>query len=112
MSRVNWGTVRKVLREAECALGGPNPSYASQKLEKARRYIFNLNRQISQQPRRFPPNDMDRLQKIVLCLKQANLRDREKRDNRSDYLLKGIVVIKALQESMGGINMEPAVHSI
>ena len=103
MSRISWGTMRKLLREAEIALGSPNQVLATQKLRKAVGYIHAANARVSKEPGRYSPADAEMLGQVVGCLKSAQLRTRDRKEDLSAYLSQGLLAVRALQ----GVTMPP-----
>ncbi|MDA0748159.1 MAG: hypothetical protein O2954_16680, partial [bacterium] len=95
MSHISWGTIRKVLCEAQVALGSTNLSgkkqqaLAAQKLEKATGYINTVDRVTTGAPRRFAEKDVERLQLLARCLKEKKLAGLKKKGNLAAYLEEG-----------------------
>lgn len=101
MGHISWGTMGRVLREAEHALGSPNQTYAAQKLAKAIRYVNAVHSKVPKEPRRYAGRDVERLQRVVDCLRDAKLRAPERKGDLSGYLAQGLTIIKALREVTG-----------
>ena len=101
MSCMSWGTMRKVLREAEHALAGANKAHAAQKLAKAVKYINAAHRRVTKEPRRFAERDIEKLQQVVKCLRGTNLGARVRREDLSGRLAGASGAVKAIREAVG-----------
>ena len=103
MSHISWGTMGRVLKEAENALVRSSQVGAAKKLAKAIGYINAVNHSVSKEPRRFSEKDIEKLQQVVHCLRGTGLTARAKKEDYSEYLAKGSLAIKALQEAKGSV---------